>query len=133
MPLPRACVKLDGFERESRSGDGLLMAPKISTITTAGNLTISASAIRGGIARFTGAAGAVTYTTPTAAQLNAVFDDVNIGETVCFILSNTAAQPATVAGGTDVTAVAGNLVVNGTSKTFVLEKTSDTTWNIYGL
>lgn len=133
MPLPRTEVTVDDFCRTSRAGDGLLMAMRITTVATAGALTIGADAIRGGCARFTGAAGAVTYTTPTGTQLDAVFGDMDVGETVSFILSNTAAQAATVAGGTGVTAVAGNLVVNATSKIFVLEKTGTATYNIYGL
>lgn len=122
-----------GMMRQARIGDGFMANPRVVTVATAGNLTITTDQILGGVARFTGAAGAVTYTTPTAALLLAAMPDMDIGDTYVFMISNTAAQAATIAGGTDVTAVAGNLVVNATSKMFVLEKTSDTTMNLYGL
>ena len=122
-----------GMERQARVGDGFLAMPRVVLNDAAGNQTISVNQILGGIARFTGAAGAVTYTTPTAALLLAAMPAMDIGDTYVFMVSNTAAQAATLAGGTDVTAVAGNLVVNATSKMFVLEKTSATTMNLYGL
>lgn len=129
----RPYVREDGCERPARVGDGFLANPLITTVATAGNLTIGVPAILGGIARFTGAAGGVTYTTPTAALLLAAMPEMDIGDTYVFMISNTAAQAATIAGGDGVTAVAGNLVVNATSKMFVLEKTSATTMNLYGL
>lgn len=119
-----------GMCRQARIGDGFLANPLITTVTTAGNLTITVPAILGGVARFTGAAGAVTYTTPTAALLLAAMPDMDIGDTYVFTIVNTAAQAATIAGGTDVTAVAGNLVVNADSKTFGLTKTSATTMDL---
>jgi len=129
----RPLVNKSGEERRAQAGDGLLSMAKVNTVATAGNLTITTEAILGGVARFTGAAGAVTYTTPTAALLLAALPDMDIGDTYMFIISNTAAQAATIAGGAGVTAVAGNLVVNATAKHFVLEKTSATTMNLYGL
>lgn len=132
MSRVRPEVYTDDFSRYARAGDGLLMAAKVAKVTTAGNLTITAEAIKGGVAMFTGAAGAVTYTSPTGTQLDEIFSDMDIGETHAFILSNTAAQAATIAGGTNVTAE-GNLVVNATAKVFVLEKTAAATYKLYGL
>lgn len=129
----RARVSQSGMERPARSGEGWIGNPRVTTVATAGNLTITIPAILGGIARFTGAAGAVTYTTPTGTLLAAALPDMDIGDTFPFMIVNTAAQAATIAGGTDVTAVAGNLVVNATGKMFVLEKTGATTFNLYGL
>lgn len=128
----RTQVYEKGLARKARAGDGLLMAAQRTVNTAAGNQTISVPQVLGGVAVFTGAAGAVTYTTPTAALLLAAMPDMDIGDTFMFVLSNTAAQAATIAGGTDVTA-AGNLVVNATAKFFLLEKTSATTMNLYGL
>lgn len=129
----RAEVSELGMGRKARIGDGFLANPRVVTVATAGDLTITLNAILGGVARFTGAAGAVTYTTPTAVAILAAMPDMDIGDTYVFMISNTAAQAATVAGGVGVTAVAGNLIVNATSKMFVLEKTSATEMNLYGL
>jgi len=132
MSFVRACVYDKNQEREARTGDGMLMNLRPVVNAAAGAQTISLSQILGGAAVFTGAAGAVTYTTETAVAILAAMPNMDIGDTYSFLVSNTAAQAATVAGGTDVTAT-GNLVVNGTSKTFVLEKTSATTMGLRGL
>ncbi len=129
----RACLYKKGIEQEARAGDGFLANPLITTVATAGNLTIGLSAIMGGVARFTGAAGAVTYTTPTAAAILAANPEMDIGDSLVFVVVNTAAQAATIAGGTDVTAVAGNLVVNANSKMFALVKTAATTMDLVSI
>ena len=129
----RVEVEEKGMKRSARVGDGWLANPRVVTNSSAGAQTISLDQILGGVARFTGAAGAVTYTTDTAANILAAMPDMDIGDTYVFSVSNTAAQTATIAGGTGVTAVSGNLTVNATSKFFVLEKTSSTTMNLYGL
>lgn len=128
----RACIHKGGIESEMRVGDGFAANPRYVLNSAAGAQTISLNQILGGIAAFSGAAGAVTYTTDTAANILAAMPDMDIGDTYVFMLSNTAAQTATIAGGTDVTA-SGNLTVNATSKMFVLEKTAATTMNLYGL
>lgn len=128
----RPLVAEKGTSRSARVGDGWGAMPKRVVNSGAGAQTISLEQILGGLAVFTGAAGAVTYTTDTAANILAAMPDMDVGDTFAFCLSNTAAQAATIAGGTGVTA-SGNLVVNATSKFFVLEKTSATTMNLYGL
>ena len=128
----RTQVYEKGLARKSRAGDGLLTAAQRTVNASAGAQTISVAQILGGVAVFTGAASAVTYTSATAADLIAAMPDMDIGDTYMFVLSNTAAQAATIAGGTGVTA-SGNLVVNATAKMFLLEKTSATTMNLYGL
>ena len=116
--------------------------PAIVTVTTAGNLTITAAAIAAGVARFTGAAGGVTYTMDSVANLAPVLKGMNVGDMHRFTLVNTAAQAATVAGSVDtfITAIAGNLVVNAASKVFGLVKTAgtladgtDATYDLYSL
>ena len=128
----RACITKGGIEQEARVGDGFLANPRYVLNTAAGAQTISLNQILGGIAAFSGAAGAVTYTTDTAANILAAMPEMDIGDTYVFMISNTAAQVATIAGGVGVTA-SGNLTVNATSKMFVLEKTAATTMNLYGL
>lgn len=127
----RPCVYDKGMERKARIGDGFLAMPMITTNATAGSLTITAAAIMGGVARFTGAANAVTYTTDTAANLVAAMPDMDIGDTYVFSIVNTAAQTATIAGGTGVTAVAGNLTLNASSGLFALVKTGAATFDLY--
>lgn len=128
----RACLYKGGIEQEARVGDGFLANPRYVLNSAAGAQTISLNQILGGIAAFSGAAGAVTYTTDTAANILAAMPDMDIGDTYVFMISNTAAQVATIDGGVGVTA-SGNLTVNATSKMFVLEKTAATTMNLYGL
>lgn len=128
----RTQVYEKGLARKTRAGDGLLTAAQRTVNSGAGAQTISVAQILGGVAVFTGAAGAVTYTSATAADLIAAMPDMDIGDTYMFVLSNTAAQTATIAGGTGVTA-SGNLTVNATAKFFLLEKTAATTMNLYGL
>ena len=127
----RPCVYDASMERQARVGEGFMAMPLVSTNSAAGNQTISLSQIAGGVARFTGAAGAVTYTTPTAADLAAAFPTMDIGDTYVFSIVNTAAQTATIAGGTDVTAVAGLLTLNAASGLFLLEKTGAAAFNLY--
>lgn len=128
----RACLYKGGIEQEARAGDGFLANPRYVLNTAAGAQTISLNQILGGVAAFSGAAGGVTYTTDTAANILAAMPEMDIGDTYVFMISNTAAQVATIAGGVGVTA-SGNLTVNATSNMFVLEKTAATTMNLYGL
>lgn len=125
----RPIVRQSGTHREARIGDGTLMAIKPTVVATAGALTIGVDAILGGAAVFTGAAGAVAYTFPTAALLLAALPDMDIGDTYTFIISNTAAQVATLTTAAGIT-LTGNVTVNADSRICVLEKLSATTVGI---
>ena len=129
----RPCVYDKGMKRKARVGEGFMAMPLITTNAAAGAQTITAAAVLGGVARFTGAAGAVTYTMDTGANLAAALPDMDIGDSYVFTVVNTAAQPATIAGSTGVTAIAGNLVVNATSKMFALVKTAAATFDLYSI
>lgn len=124
----RPCVYEKGLERQARIGDGFFGNPLVTTNATAGNQTMTVPAVLGGVAQFTGAAGAVNYTTPTAAALIAAMPDMDIGDSFIFAVSNTAAQTATIVGGTDVT-VSGNSTVNAGVRFVLLVKTAATTMN----
>jgi len=128
----RPMVSEKGIVRASRVGDGMSMHLARNVNANAGAQTISVPQILGGLAVFTGAAGGVTYTTDTAVNILAAMPDMDIGDTFSFILSNTAAQVATIAGGSGVTA-SGNLTVNASFRIFVLERTGAATMNLYGL
>lgn len=123
----RACVYADSMERQARAGEGWLANPIITTNASAGNQTISAAAVMGGVVVFTGAAGAVNYTIDTAANLLAAMPDMDIGDTYVFKICNTAAQTATL--NTAVTGVtfAGFTTVNAATRIGIIEKTSSTT------
>lgn len=127
----RPCVYDASMERQARGGEGFMAMPLVITNAAAGNQTISVSQIAAGVARFTGAAGTVTYTTPTAAELAAAFPTMDIGDTYVFSIVNTTAQLATIAGGTGVTAVTGLLTLLSGSGLFLLEKTGDAAFNLY--
>lgn len=128
----RPIVRQAGTHREARVGDGMLTTLKTDVVATAGNLTISVSAILGGAAIFTGAAGAVAYTFPIATLLLAALPDMDIGDTYSFIVSNTAAQVATLTTAAGIT-LTGNVTINADSRICVLEKLSATTVGIRAL
>ena len=126
MSFKRFIVRDSGLQREARVGDGFAAMPKITSVATAGDLTLSVAAVQGGIAQFTGAAGAVAYTLPLAADLIAAFPMMDIGDTYVFVIQNTASQNATVTTNTGIT-LTGNVVINAASKFVVLTKTAATT------
>jgi hypothetical protein len=118
-----------GEYRPSQVGDGLMMHPKITTNAAAGNQAITTAAILGGVALFTGAAGAVDYTVPTAAAILAVMPEMDIGDTYAFALTNTAAQAATIVTNTGVT-LAGFTTLNAATRTCIIERTAAATVTI---
>ena len=124
----RACVKDSTGERVARAGDGWMANPLVTTDSTAGNRNITMSAILGGAAVFTGAAGAVAYTLPAAATIIAAMPNMDIGDSYVFTLTNTAAQVATITTNTGLT-VSGNVTANAATRRVVLTKTAATTMN----
>jgi len=129
MGFVRPKVMQGNQEREARTGDGLLAHLRITTNSSAGAQTIPVAAMLGGVALFTGAAGAVNYTTDTAANILAAMPAMDIGDTYSFLLTNTAAQVATIVAGTGVT-LAGFTTLNAATRRCIIEKTSATTVTI---
>ena len=129
MGFKRACVYDGRLEREARTGDGWLANVRVTTNASAGNQSITIPQILGGVALFTGAAGAVNLTTPTAADIIAAMPDMDIGDTYVFKLTETAAQTATIVAGTGVT-LAGFTTLNAATRTCIIEKTAATTVTI---
>lgn len=125
----RNIVRQSGTHREARTGDGMCAHVKPVVVATAGNLTIGVDAIQQGAPTFTGAAGAVAYTFPTAALLIAALPGMDIGDTYTFVISNTAAQVATLTTAAGIT-LTGNVTVNADSRICVLELLSATTVGI---
>lgn len=121
----RACVKpTAALEREAHVGDGWLAMPKVVTNATAGGQTITVEQMLGGIAMFTGAAGAVAYTYPTGALIAAAFPEMDIGDTYVFKVVNTAAQVATFTTAASGTTLAGLVTANANSRWVLMEKTA---------
>lgn len=118
-----------GMKRQARAGEGFMANPQIVTNSSAGAQSISIPQILGGVAQFTGAAGAVAYTLPTAAAIIAAMPDMDIGDSYIFALSNTAAQNATITTATGITLSGNSAVVNASMKFVVLTRTGTATMN----
>lgn len=92
------------------------------TLTTAGNQTYTAAQFWAGFLARDPNGGAVTDTTPTAAQLVAKFVGARVGDSVLFILKNTAdaAETITVSGGAGVTITGTATVAQNNTKIFLV-------------
>lgn len=123
----RPLVRAGGQIREGRVGDGTMSHLRVTTNSGAGAQNITIPQILGGVALFTGAAGAVAYTFPTAAAILAACPDMDIGDTISFFLCNTAAQTATFNGAAAGVTFAGFTTVNAATRQCIIEKTSGTT------
>lgn len=127
MSAFRAIIREGGLERVMRQGDGFAANPAIVTNAAAGNQAITLPMIAGGVGLFTGAAGAVQYTIPVAADIIAAFPDMDIGDSLIFKVVNTAAQTATLNTAATGVTYAGFTTVNAGTRTGVITKTSATT------
>lgn len=125
----RPTVFQSGFQRPARVGDGFMANPLITTNASSGAQNITVAQILGGVAQFTGAAGAVAYTLPLATELIAAMPDMDIGDSYMFAVSNTAAQNATITTNTGITLSGNSAVVNASVKFVVLTKTAAATMN----
>ena len=123
----RACVYQDSMEKQARSGDGWLANPLITTNAAAGNQAITIAMIAGGAGVFTGAAGAVQYTVPVAADIIAAFPDMDIGDSLTFTVTNTAAQAATLNTAAAGVTYAGFTTANAQTRTGIITKTAAAT------
>lgn len=128
MAYKRVLVSEEGLQRRVSGNDGCLGSPGIVTVATAGALTIGLDAMLSGVARFTGAAGAVAYTLPTGAVVSAALPDMEIGESFTWWLTNTAAQVATLTASAGHTVTAGITTINATSCLVVTTKTAAATF-----
>lgn len=126
MSFVRACLYDQGLERLGRAGDFQLLNPLITTNAAAGNQSITIPMISGGVGVFTGAAGAVAYTIPVAADIIAAYPQMDIGDSFMFVLTNTAAQIATLNTAAAGVTYAGFTTANAQTRTAVITKTSAT-------
>jgi hypothetical protein len=81
-----------------------------TAVTTVGNGTLTAAAITGGQVARTGPTGPFTDTTDTAANIVTALGVFESGETFFFYYKNATTWPATIAGGSGVTAATGSVI-----------------------
>lgn len=122
-----------GKARDSRAGDGMLSAVRISTNAAAAADTMLATHIAGGIYQRTGMSANRTDATDTAANFLSLFSNMDVGDNFLFLISVGVAYSLTLSAGTGVTLAGKTVVAASASGWFLLEKTSSTTVTITGL
>ena len=115
---------------------GVQAAPQTATTTA----TLTAAQITGGILVGTAGTGAVSYTMPTAAAIDAVFTNSKVNSTFDLTVINlgTSSGVITMVVGTGITAV-GNLLIAitgsaagvGGAGQFTFRKTGDAAYTVY--
>jgi len=127
MGFKRVMLDDGGVQRRARAGDASSNNPVITTNASAGNQSITIPMIAGGVGVFTGAAGGVQYTIPVAADIIAAFPEMDIGDTLEFSITNTAAQVATLNTAAAGVTYAGFTTANAATRVGLITKTSGTT------
>ena len=115
---------------------GVQAAPQTATTTVA----LTAAQVTGGILVGTAGTGAVSYTMPTAAAIDAVFTNAKVNSTFDLTVINlgTLSGVITMVVGTGITAV-GNLLIAitgsaagvGGAAQFTFRKTGDAAYTVY--
>jgi len=115
---------------------GVQAAPQTATATA----TLTAAQITGGLLVATAGTGAVSYTMPTAAAIDAVFVNAKVNSTFELKVVNlgTSSGIVTMVVGTGITAV-GNLLIAitgsaagvGGAAQFLFRKTGDAAYTVY--
>jgi hypothetical protein len=117
------------------AGQGGLSRVTVTTLSTAGNETLTAAQLLGGLILRDPNGGARTDTLPTAALLVAALPGYQIGDAFEFTIRNTAdaAETITVAAGTGGTASGTMTIAQNNSKRFLLRIDSATAYTVYSL
>lgn len=137
MANPNVKVKVDdgsSIPRMSQAGDGLLMYPKPTALTTAGAGTLLANLLLTGMLLRTGPTGAYADTIDTGANLDIAFPNMQIDETINLLYINSVAFASTITAATGVTlgsASANNVIAASTGRILVLRKTAVATYILY--
>ena len=115
---------------------GVEAAPQTATTTA----TLTAAQVTGGLLVGTAGTGAVSYTMPTAAAIDAVFTNAKVNSTFDLKVVNlgTSSGVITMVVGTGITAV-GNLLIAitgsaagvGGAAQFLFRKTGDAAYTVY--
>ena len=128
----RGLIYTSGQQQKATQGDNPLCGLMPYTNVATGVATITATMLAGGV-YIVAISSAATHTTDTAVNLLAANKNMSVGDSAAVIVSNPTAFALTLAGGTGVTASGTLTVAAGTSRTFLLTRTSATTMTLKGL
>jgi len=135
MPFLRTKVSYNGrLEQPLSSGDGFVGNPAPYSKSSDADQILTPDIVGGGFVIQVGtltAKRALTF--PAAVDLLASFPSMNVGDTFPFVLSNgnTANFNVWIANGTGMTKAGLAEVAYHSSRTFLIEKTSETTVVLY--
>jgi hypothetical protein len=119
------------------NGVGRVLGGKttVTTLTTGGNLTLTATQVLGGLILRNPSGGARTDTLPTAALLSAAIGGANAGDSFEFTIRNTAtgAETITVDAGTGGTISGTATIAQNNSKRFLVVFSSKSVYIAYSL
>ncbi len=120
--------------RDAVNGDGLIMYPAPTALTTAGAGTLLAALLASGLLVRTGPGGAVADTIDTGANLDIAYPDMQVGDTLSLFYTNGVAFAITItaaAGVTLGTAANNNVIAANTGRLLILRKTGVATYVLY--
>lgn len=137
----RRLIREDGMTREAHAGDGMGANFAPHAYAAEADATITVAQLSGGlIFQGTTLSSDVVYTLPTSALIAAACPDMNTGDSLSFIVTNSqvGAFDVVIAVGTDTTKVGANNTLSvppQCSRVFTLLMTDDTdgaeTFNLY--
>lgn len=129
-----------GYQITDGNTNEIVMGVQAAQQTATTTATLTAAQITGGILVGTAGTGAVSYTMPTAAAIDAVFTNAKVNSTFELTVINlgTASGVITMVVGTGITAV-GNLLIAitgsaagvGGAAQFLFRKTGDAAYTVY--
>jgi hypothetical protein len=88
MPINRALISsLGGIPRPMRDGDGIIANIRVFEVAADSNQIINITQMQYGAVLFTGFSAGRNLTTPNGAALTLGFPDMDIGDSMCFVVS----------------------------------------------
>lgn len=123
------------FNPMDRRKGGRVKQMAVTSITTAGAVTLTAAQILGGFIDRDPAGGARTDTLPTAELMIAAINQGGVGNAIEFIVKNSAdaSETITIAAGTGGTTKGTMTITQNNSKRFLLIVTGAATYDVYSL
>jgi len=129
-----------GYQFTDGNLNEIAMSTQATPQTATTTATLTAAQVTGGVLVGTAGTGAVSYTMPTAAAIDAVFTNSKVGSTFELTVINlgTSSGIITMVVGTGITAV-GNLLIAitgsaagvGAAGQFLFRKTGDAAYTVY--
>lgn len=126
MGFNRALIQSPGTPVAARQGAGLLfnILPIVSAADA--NQTLNVAMMQSGLVQFTGFTAGRNLTTPTGALISAAFPEMDIGDSLSFIVSITTGFAGTwVAGDATVTLAGRATVLANSFQIVVVTRTAD--------